>query len=1371
MRMPVPTSARARLYSNTPVDHFGHGLIEGLDDAVVVTDAHQAIIAWNSAMERLTGIARTAALGRPAGETLGFLREVGLLALLSAASQGETNTVEARCVVPGRAGHAWLEARYLPWRDPSGTLGGAIGIHRDVGERRRQDTFVRAVEGVGQSLASSLDFNEVLDTIVDKALEVMGAESALVVSWDGRDPCLTVLRAAGRLSREYVAAGFIPVGGGPISRAIVTATPTFTSNLLTDPDVSLGAERRAQIEREGFKAVAAAPLRSKGRAHGALVVHYWTERSFADEEIVALQWLAEQAALAIDNARVYADAKRRAERMRELAQVEQLVSESLVVDDVLRRIAQAAARLLNAPTVQLWTADATERVLRLQASWVEPGSADVRMRTLVAFGEGVAGRVAETKTAIYIDDVLQDARALSAEWARETGIHRLLSVPILNGDDLLGVLAVRARTDELATDENRTLVASLAARAAVAMQNARSYAEAVRRAGRLRDLVAVSRSISASLDTGDVMTGITQAAAGLRPGALSAVHMFSDDRATLRTMAASSPEWDLPTERPAGDGLCGLVVEAHGPVLVPQPLHHPRTMAPAWWARRQRATYYGVPIDVGETFVGVLDYILPEGLPDGEEQEALRLLAAQAGVAIRNANLYQGERVQAERVRALATVNQRISSALELDVLLRTISASAAQLTGVRFASFWLADEVARTLQFMGGSVEEIAADFPQPTVTYDEGGGVGWVARTRRRLRVDDVNADARIINLDWWRRWSLRGFLAFPVMAGDQLLAVLCLSHPETVSVTPDVAEVIEMLVAQASVAIQNARLYREAQRRRDVAEVLARLGRDLTGTLEAERIAELVTRGIVDLLGVQGSIVFRYEPKDGTLHSIAAHGPASHLARNIVLNPREGIAGLAVAERKVVATADVAREPRIEHAPERRAILMQNDIRAMLGIPLLTHERIIGALAVGDRAGREFTEEELLAVQAFADQAALALENARLYAAAQDSLTRLRETQAQLVQAAKMSALGQLVSGVAHELNNPLSVIIGYGQLLLAREVSESLRRPVELMVAQGDRMAKIVRNLLFFARQRPPERAAVNLQSVVEQTLALRMNQLTLSGITVETEFASDLPEITGDAQQLEQVFLNLLLNAEQAILEVKPQGRIIVRTRLSPDGNFACADVVDDGPGVAPDALPHVFEPFFTTKVVGSGTGLGLSVSYGILEEHGGRLSVQSRRGETTFSVELPVGAPAPKVSAAPPRSAPPRGDGQVALVVEDEPSVLDLVVALLEEYGWSVEVASGGHPALELLAKRTYDLIISDVRMPDGDGQVLYLGVRDRVPTLARRFIFITGDTANVEAWDFLEGTGVPVIEKPFSAAVFEEAVRRVMKNDPAPAR
>jgi PAS domain S-box-containing protein len=1176
------------------VDHFGHGLLDALDDAIVVTDTRLTVIAWNPAMERLTGVSREAALGRPAEDSLGLLREAGLHTRLLRARGGEPSTGQVRCARPDGAGPAWIETHYRPWLDGAGRVAGVVGRCRDVSERRQRATFARAVEAVGQSLASTLDLNEVLDTIVDKALEVMGAESALVVSWDGEAAHFTVLRAAGRLSREYATAGVIPAGGGPISRAILQGVPVSTSNILADSETWLRAERRAQIEREGFRAVAAAPLRSPGRVHGALVVHYWTERAFADEEVAALRWLAEQAALAIDNARVYADATRRAEHLRELAEVEQLVSESLVVDDVLRHIAQATARLLAAPSVQLWTADPAARVLRLQASYAAPGDTDVRIRSTVAYGEGVAGRVAEARMPIYIDDVRQDARALSAEWARETGIQRMLSVPILSGDDLLGVLVVRSRTEELATDENRALVISLAARAAAALQNARSYADAVRRAGRLRDLVAVSRSISASLDAGDVMTRIVQAAAGMRPGALSAVHVFDERRERLRAAAVSGPEWaELPLERPAAAGLPGLVVEQHQPVLIPQPLQHPRTLMPAWWERRPRATYYGLPIDVGDTFVGVLDYVLPEGLPDPEEQEALRLLAAQAGVAIRNANLY--------------------------------------------------------------------------------------------------------------------------------------------------------------------------REARRGRDVAEVLARLGRELTGALEVERIAALVSRGLVDLMGVQGATVTRYEPEDGTLHVLASHGPVVWMASGAVLQPGEGIAGRAVAERKVIVTPDALREPRLQLSPDVRRRLAAAGARALVGVPLVTHERIIGALALADHTGREFGADELQALQAFADQAALAFENARLYAAANDSLTRLRDTQAQLVQAAKMSALGQLVSGVAHELNNPLSVIIGYGQLLLSRETPASMKRPVELMVAQGDRMAKIVRNLLFFARQRPAERAPVNLQAVLEQTLALRTSQLTLSGITVETQFAPDLPEITGDAQQLEQVFLNLLLNAEQAILESRPQGRILVRTRASADGAFVCADVIDDGPGIPADVLPRVFEPFFTTKMVGSGTGLGLSVSYGILEEHGGKLSVQSRHGETIFTVELAVSrAPGAARAEAVPRAVP-RGDGRRALVVEDEPSVRDLMVALLTEHGWKVDVAAGGRKALERVARQTYDLIISDMRMPDGDGPDFYRKVLARTPALARRFVFITGDTANPEAWAFLEDAGVPVIEKPFPPAVFEDAVARVL--------
>ena len=1175
------------------VDEFSLSVIEGVEDALLVTDTRLGVIAWNKAMERLTGIARADALGRTAQAVLPFLAEAALTTHLRRALAGHAvSTDEFPYALPSLGRKGWMRERYVPWRDAAGAIAGVVGFLVDVTDRRRSLLFREAIEAIGQSLTSSLDLDQVLDTIVRKALEVMGAEAALVVSWDGIAPEFRVMRAAGRLSREYATRGTIPVGGGPMSRAVLEARPVTTRNVLSDPNVQLSPERRVHVEREGYKAAAAAPLASKGRVHGALVVHYWTERTFDDDEIAALKLLAESAALAIDNAHLYAEALQRAEH--------------------------------------------------------------------------------------------------------------------------------------------------------------------------LRNLVDVSQAITA-LETTDAMQRIADAAAALAPGALAAVHVLDPDGRVLRYAANSGAGWEgLPEEFPATAGLPGLVVETRRPVLVIDPVSDQRTLAPAWWRRRPNATYYGVPVATGEAFAGVLGYVSPHGPPPLEVQEVLRLLAAQAAVAVSNAALYQAERRQAVRIRALAAVNRRISSALELDDLLRQISVLAAELTGVRFASFWLADEEQRTLTLTSGSVAEIMEDFAPRTLAYDV-GGIGWVARHRAPLVVNDVAADDRVANRTWLSRWGLRAFAAYPVLAGKELLAVMAAGHSEPISFGAETRDIVDMFLAQAAVAIQNARHYREARRRRDVAEVLTRLARELTASLEVERIAALLAHGIVELVSARGAAVLRYEPDDSTLRVIAASGVGADAVVDIVLRAGEGVAGRAIAERKLVVTPDMLADPSVEMSPELRERIAAHGFRGAVAIPLLTHERLIGALSLWLDTGRLLSPDELQAFEALADQAALAFENARLYASARDSFARLRDTQVQLVQAAKMSAVGQLVSGVAHELNNPLSVIVGYGQLLLAREVPPAMKRPIEMVVSQADRMAKIVRNLLFFSRQRPPERAALDLNEVVERTLLLRLNQLTLAGITVERDLAPGLPLIMGDPNQLEQVLLNLLLNSEQAIQDGKRGGRIVLRTGVSEGGRAVHARVIDDGPGISAEALPHVFEPFFTTKEVGSGAGLGLSVSYGIVQEHGGRLGVESRPGETVFTLEFPVAPPAELPAAE--RAAEPRaiqGAGRLALVVEDEPTVRELIVTLLGQTGWRVEVASGGRAGLESVRGRRYDLVVSDVRMPEGGGEEFYRSAVALDATLRGRFVFITGDTANPEAFFFLKEAQVPVIEKPFQPALFLDAVRRV---------
>jgi two-component system NtrC family sensor kinase len=400
-----------------------------------------------------------------------------------------------------------------------------------------------------------------------------------------------------------------------------------------------------------------------------------------------------------------------------------------------------------------------------------------------------------------------------------------------------------------------------------------------------------------------------------------------------------------------------------------------------------------------------------------------------------------------------------------------------------------------------------------------------------------------------------------------------------------------------------------------------------------------------------------------------------------------------------------------------------------------------------------------------------ARLFADNTRLYEEAQQRLRELQDTQAQLVQAAKLSAVGQLVSGVAHELNNPLSVVIGYGQILLSRGVPDDTRRPIELIVAQGGRMAKIVQSLLLFSRQRKPERRAVDLRQIIQQILTLRDTQLALSSIRLETEFGVDVPPIEGDPHQLQQVVLNLVLNAEQAILGSGVGGRrtgdgirVTTGTRRESDRTWVVTQVADNGPGIAAEVLPRIFEPFFTTKRVGEGTGLGLSVSYGIVEQHGGRLSVQSGPGRTVFTLELPAATPVATESARPADSAPAlvAGNGRRVLVVDDEPAVVEMVTTVLDGQGWRVDVASGGREGLARLQEARYDLVLSDIRMPEIDGAAFYRQAVAQRHELASRFLFITGDTANAEAWQFLQETRVPVLEKPFSPQALLRAVAQV---------
>ena len=367
-----------------------------------------------------------------------------------------------------------------------------------------------------------------------------------------------------------------------------------------------------------------------------------------------------------------------------------------------------------------------------------------------------------------------------------------------------------------------------------------------------------------------------------------------------------------------------------------------------------------------------------------------------------------------------------------------------------------------------------------------------------------------------------------------------------------------------------------------------------------------------------------------------------------------------------------------------------------------------------------------------------------------------------QERLLQSEKMVSVGQLVSGVAHELNNPLTGIMGFAQLLLARDLDEKTEGDVETIYREAERAAKIVQNLLSFARRKRTEKEPANLNSLLERVLELRNYDLQVKSIDLELQLDPKLPETMVDANQIQQVFLNLIINAEQAILAEKERGTLKVRT-MREQGNIRVT-FEDDGPGMEEGTLRRVFDPFFTTKEVGEGTGLGLTICYGIIDEHDGRIWAESQPGRgTTFIIELPIVQGAPKAR---PKAEPePAVAAHSILVVDDEESIQRLLSSVLELDDHAVDTANNGREALERIAEHHYDIVITDIKMPEMGGRELYERLLKQDPTLAARTIFITGDTVSPDTRAFLQDVKNPVLAKPFKLREVRETIGRILDD------
>lgn len=562
-----------------------------------------------------------------------------------------------------------------------------------------------------------------------------------------------------------------------------------------------------------------------------------------------------------------------------------------------------------------------------------------------------------------------------------------------------------------------------------------------------------------------------------------------------------------------------------------------------------------------------------------------------------------------------------------------------------------------------------------------------------------------------------------------------------------------------------LERAQLYEAERQQRQHAEALHAAGVSVSSTLDMQEVLERILNELGKVIAYDSASVLL--PEGDSVWIAAARGlPLKSLFAHQLFRANALLIDMKENHQPLI-LEDASADPRFEQLSSTYYI------RGWMGVPLLARDRLIGYLTLDSRTPGTYSIQHANLAMGFAVQAAMAVENARLHQDLQKQIQVLQEAQVRLIQSEKLAAIGELIAGVAHELNNPLGTVILYAQLLQRKIGDAAQQKDLSILVQQAQRAAGIVRALLDFARQRPPERMPIQLNDIIASALSLMAYELRTHNIQYRTELTNDLPLTLADSHQLQQVFINLLNNAYQAISSVRPQGTLTISTELGPSlflrqqrhsPLMLRARLADDGPGISPEALNRVFDPFFTTKPPGEGTGLGLSVCHGIINEHAGHIWAESQLGQgTTFFVEIPWirTKPDDDESVAENNGRPAATISGTILIIDDETGLRQVIARALRQEQYQVDTVDDGQAGWQKLQTNDYDLILCDVRMPGLSGPEFYWRIQAEKPHLLNRLFFITGDTVSQSTQQFLQAQKVPYLVKPFELDVLGQAVQK----------
>jgi signal transduction histidine kinase/CheY-like chemotaxis protein len=713
--------------------------------------------------------------------------------------------------------------------------------------------------------------------------------------------------------------------------------------------------------------------------------------------------------------------------------------------------------------------------------------------------------------------------------------------------------------------------------------------------------------------------------------------------------------------------------------------------------------------------VGLLTAALQAARRRAEEDKRSLQRAVEEG-----ARQYRDSEIRRRAAESLGELGRLLSQSLDFDAVVSQIAGNVRKLLDVKAAIVFTSDPESGNLVALAGS-GDVQARFDPPVVFPKGTNVVGFAVSERRPILSPDALDDPRFPS-DPGASGRLetspdRSVLALPLLVQDRVIGALSLRDTTGRVFTPDEVRVAQAFADQAAIALENARLYVTAERRRREAEELARAARSLTESLEVSELAGRIVASVRDILHVR-TAGFRLLQPDGSLVALGpAGGSPGYAEPGHVAPSGHGTSGRAIAIGGPFQSPDVVADPSIMLPDDVRQRILAAGTHAYLSVPLRAHGTLIGVLTVGDTTGRVYTRDETELLQAFADQAALALDNAQLFERAQRAHAELSRAHAQLVRGETLRAVGELAAGAAHHLNNLLAVVLGRIQIAMRRFPATDLARdlrPAEQATRDG---AEVVKRLARFSRGHPePTIVPVDLNELVEDVVELTrprwQNELEARGVRVETVLElGSIPPVAADPPSLREVLVNLILNAIDAL----PAGGQVVLRTWATDAGVHCA-VSDNGIGMSAEVRRRVFEPFFTTKGVKS-TGLGLSVNYGIIQRHGGELTIDTEEGRgSTVTFRLPAVKHRPRPAPPPPEvQAPPP---LCVLLIDDDPAVRSVVADMLAEDGHQVVQAAGGPEGLaRLTGHAPVDLVLTDLGMLGMNGWDVARAVRAASPS------------------------------------------------------